>query len=116
MPEWIFQGGKEEFRIRQGLDKKLNVKSKITNFEWLPFEEKLFGNREERNKCHIMNLKVPKLTKDELHIYIIHEILFGKFTQCYKYVGSIDDEGNFIANEVINKEKQIQNGYSAIRE
>lgn len=116
MPEWIFTGGKEEFRIKTGENKKLLLKSKLTNFEWMPFEEKLFHERELRNKCHIMNIKIPKLTATELHVYIITEILYGKFTQCYKYVGCIENDGKYIPNEVINEQKKIQNEYSSIRE
>lgn len=110
MPEWIFQGGQEEFRIRTDNSRNIFVKSKITNFNWLPFQEKLFKDRELRNKCHIMNTKVPKLTMDELHVYIITEVLFGKFTQCYKYEGCIDDEGEYIPCPQENLNKKIENG------
>jgi hypothetical protein len=113
--EWLFQGGIEEFSIKVDKEKKIYIKSKITNFEWLPFDERLFKDREQRNRCHIMNIKVPKLNIEQLHVYIITEILYGKFTQCYKYLGFIDDEGKYIANEVENKQKQIENECSTIR-
>jgi len=109
MPEWIFQGGQQEFRIKIGLDKKTMIKSKVTNFQWLPFEEKLFRDRELRNKCHIMNFKIPRLSRDELHVYVITEILYGKFTQCYQYIGTIEDDGTFIKNEQVNNRKKIEN-------
>jgi hypothetical protein len=116
MPEWIFEGGKETFSIKSDDKRKLFVKSKITNFEWMSFEERLFKDREQRNRCHIMNMKVPRLTKEELHSYIVIEILYGKFTQCYKFKGWIDDEGKYTANEVVNEQKRIKSGYDPIRE
>lgn len=116
MPEWIFRGGSEEFRIKIDKDRNTTVKSKITNFEWLPFTERLFKDREERNRCHIMNIKIPKLSREELHVYVITEVLYGKFTQCYKYVGCIEDDGTYIPKEIVNNSKLIENEYSPIRQ
>lgn len=109
MPEWIFKGGQESFRIKIGLDKKLMLRSRITNYEWLPFEEKLFKDREQRKRCHIMNIKIPSLTREEMHVYIITEVLYGKFSQCYQYIGTIEDDGKYIPNDLINNNKKIQN-------
>ena len=76
MNEYLFQAGAELARVRVDSERKLYLQSKITGNEFVELTEKLFHDREKRSKFRLMMQKIPKLTQDELDIYLVAE--FGK--------------------------------------
>lgn len=74
MIEYIFFCGTEIATLKVDDNKNLFIKDKLTNFEYLPLTQKLYRDREKRNKFKIMMSKIPKLTKEELDVYIVYEM------------------------------------------
>jgi hypothetical protein len=74
MPEYIFESGKELAVIRVDESRNLFIKDKLTNFQYLMLDERLYHDREKRNKFRLMKSKIPKLTQDELDVYLVLEM------------------------------------------
>jgi hypothetical protein len=73
LTEYIFICGTEVacIKVEQG---EVYIKDKITNFQYLKLNEKLYRDREKRNKFRLMRMKLPKLTQDETDVYIVMEM------------------------------------------
>lgn len=81
---YTFGSPKEYVELRVNADRSMDVKNRITNGKFLRITERIFSrDREKRSKFRIMQMKIPKLTQDELDVYVILE--FGKMG--YKFMG-----------------------------
>jgi len=73
MTLYVFQGGSEqalaEVKEEEG-EKKLLVATKLTNYRLVPLTEKMFKDREKRNQCKLLLLNLPKLTDEQVEVYI----------------------------------------------
>lgn len=74
MNEYIFESGKELAVIKVDDEKNIYIKDKLTNFQYLLLNEKLFKDRQKRLQFKIMKSKVPKLSQSELDVYITLEM------------------------------------------
>lgn len=74
MNEYIFESGKELAVLKVDDNRELYIKDRLTNFQYLLLNEDLYRDREKRNRFRLMKRKIPRLTQDELDVYIVYEM------------------------------------------
>jgi len=75
--EFVFEGHGHLAKVRiigAKKERKIEISTEITNNEYVPLNEKMFGrDRDKRNALKLLLRKLPRLTDTEVRAYILLE-------------------------------------------
>jgi len=75
--EFVFEGQGHLAKVRivgSKQERKIEISTEITNNEYVPLNEKMFGrDREKRNALKLLLMKLPRLKDTEVRAYVLLE-------------------------------------------